>query len=171
MGFDQDDWRRLLSVFMKTDDRETLRRAGITAFLALVGAGIGLLSSAVHLLAGDSGRALFTGLYWVPLLFAMALMRWTGKPAYAAHFSAVLVSLGLVLSPFFSSTSIPVVLGMIVVPIGATLAAGSVAGILWTVAATGLLLAGALTLPLEGAARTLAWNATIICGCMGVAVA
>lgn len=142
----------------------------MTIVLAAFAAAAGGLSSVVHAFAGDAPRALFTGivgaLFLGPLWLAHRRPQWSYG---VAHLCLAIASLGIAVSPLFAPDSIPVLLGLVAIPVAATVATGWRGGLAWTFVATAVL--GSTAAGIEGisAIRTLAWNATIVALLLGLA--
>lgn len=162
-------WHSLLPNVIRNGDSEEIRRAGILITIALLGAGIGLFSSVVHLSTGEAARAAFTFGIGLPLLFSLVVLHWTGRNDLSAHHLCGVSTLGLVLSPFLASNGIPLYVGLIGVPLVAAAIGGPRVGLVWTILAVGVLVASALLVPLSPGLRVLAWNTTIIAGFCGLA--
>lgn len=160
-------WRRVVIGLLRSDDPELVRRGGLALFVVLVGATMGGLSAFVHLAAGEPIRAIFTGLYGLPLLLVLLLMRWTHGPDFAVHCALGLIAFGLILSPFLAEESLPVLLGLTCIPVAATIVLNAKGGLIWTIICTSVLAASAMWFPFDVFTRTLAWNTVIICGFLG----
>ncbi len=162
-------WHGLLPAGIREGDPEEIRRAGILITIALLGSGIGLLSSVVHLSTGEVARAVFTCGIPLPLLFSLVVLHWTGRNDLSAHHLCSVSTLGLVVSPFLASNGIPLFVGLIGVPLVAAAIGGPRVGVVWTTLTVGVLVASSLALPLSSGLRILSWNTTIIAGFSGLA--
>lgn len=162
-------WHGLLPAAIREGDPEEIRRAGILITIALLGAGIGLLSSVVHLSTGELARAAFTLGIGLPLLFSVVVLHWTGRNDLSTHHLCSVSTLGLVVSPFLASNGIPLFVGLIGVPLVAAAIGGPRVGVVWTTLTVGVLVASSLALPLSPGLRVLSWNTTIIAGFCGLA--
>jgi signal transduction histidine kinase len=154
---------------IRNGDPEEIRRAGILLTIVLLGAGIGLFSSVVHLSTGEVARAAFTLGIGLPILFSVVVLHWTGRNDLSAHHLCLVSTLGLVVSPFLASNGIPLFVGLIGVPLVAAAIGGPRVGVVWTVLAVGILVASSSLLPLSPGLRVLSWNTTIIAGFCGLA--
>ena len=155
-------WYRAIARWVDSEDPEILRASGHTIALFLVASGMGALSAAVHLAAGSPMRALFTGLYGLPLLIPLCLLRLDRSPQLATHLLLGLITTGLVVSPLLAEHSIPIVLGLIVVPFAAIATTNAAGGVAWTLVSLTILAAIAGLSPLTPAERTLAWTAVLV---------
>lgn len=162
-------WQALLPTVIRNGDPEEVRRAGILITIALLGSGIGLLSSVVHLSTGEVARAAFTLGIGIPLLFSLVVLRWTGRNDLSAHHLCSVSTLGLVVSPFLASNGIPLYVGLIGVPLVAAAIGGPRVGVVWTMLSVAVLVASSLLMPLSPGHRVLSWNTTIIAGFCGLA--
>ncbi len=161
-------WYRAVAHWVDSEDPEIVRASGHAIAVFLVASGLGALSSAVHLAAGSPMRALFTGLYGLPLLIPLGLLRLSRRPLLATHLLLGLITIGLVVSPLLAESSIPIVLGLIVVPFAATAATNAAGGIGWTIVSLTILAAIAGLGPLTPAERTLAWTAVLVTASLAV---
>jgi PAS domain-containing protein len=103
-----------------------------------------------------------------PAASHLFVMRRTGKPVEATHLALAILTAGIWISPLLAPSSIPVMLGLLVLPLIAVGTTGVRSGLVWTAICTALLAAGAAgwfshSLP----EQALAWNATIVCACLG----
>lgn len=155
-------WYRAVARWVRSDDPEIVRASGHAIALFLVASGLGALSATVHLAAGEPMRALFTGLYGLPLLLPLGLLRATRRPHLATHLTLGLITIGLVVSPFLAGDAIPIMLGLIVVPFAAIAATNVAGGVGWTIVSLTILAATAHLAPLAPAERTLAWTAVLV---------
>lgn len=155
-------WYRAVARWVRSHDPEIVRTSGHAIALFLIASGLGALSAAVHLTAGEPLRALFTGLYGLPLLIPVGLLRATQRPHLSTHLTLGLITIGLVVSPFLAGNSIPIMLGLIVVPFAAIAATNAAGGACWTIVSLTILAATARLAPLAPAERTLAWTAVLV---------
>ena len=139
------------------------RRRRLTVALALVSWGAGMLSSAVHLSAGENARAAFTLTYGA--LFVLCLVGlFVGRRRVApvAHAILALTVVGLVGSPIMSDTLAAAPVGLVTVPVSAVFVLGYRQGWVWTPLSAAIAALLAVRLPIEAAAATSAWNTIIV---------
>lgn len=139
--------------------------------VGLLSAVIGLLSSLLHGIQGNALRSLFTGLCGLAFLAILPLIQRSRRPELHAHGLLLLMALGLAASPFVDPDGVPLVVGLVVLPVVSSFLTGATGALVWTLVATGLLALLAGTQEFAPGERTVAWNAAIIAGCMGGAAA
>ncbi|MEM9177407.1 MAG: ATP-binding protein [Myxococcota bacterium] len=132
------------------------------------------MSTAVHLAAGDPGRALFTG--FCGALFALLGLLLVVRDEDVRRLShAVIGTAGVMvsLSPFMSTRpeTIPLPLGLVALPVAAVLCTGHRAGLVWTLLFVAALAVGAASLPLDPGVDVLATNAAIVALILGASSA
>lgn len=161
---------RILRIWAPEDLAESERRpATLLGVVALLGVVLGLLSSAVHLGQGDLARAAFTAAIGIPIVVTFLVLRWTRRIDWAIHYLCAVCTLGILASPFFAEDAPPVFVGLIGIPLAATVLGGSRTGLPWSlitvVAATG----SAMRLASDPVYGTLAWSTAIIVGVCAIA--
>ena len=160
--------------FLKTDGAvadDRARRARILVVIVAASSAIGVTMSVVHFLDGHLPRSLFALSSVVPIAASLLILRWSGKIELATHYLCVLISLAVISSPFTSEESVPLMVGLIAVPLAAEAMGGARIGLIWTGIVGLSLLAGAIWLPFTPAERAVAWSLIPISTSCGVALA
>ena len=148
-----------------------LQRARLVLVVVVVGGLIGLLLGLNHLAHGNTPRAVFTMSAIVPFMLSLVVLRWSGRVEPAAHYLCALCTFFVIGSPFLARDSVPLMVGLIAVPLAATVMGGARVGLVWTGIVLVLLVGAAEVLPFSQGERDVAWNiVTLTIGC-GIALA
>ena len=148
-----------------------VQRARLVLMVVAVASLIGLVSGVNHLWSGNLPRALFTIFAAAPLAASALVMRWFGRVEPAAHYLCALCAFFVIASPFMAEESVPLMVGLIAVPLAATAMGGTRVGLVWTGIVLVLLTGSAIALPVSPGERAVAWNiVTLATGC-GVTLA
>ncbi len=151
------------------DDRA--RRARILLLIVAATSAIGMSISLVHYLDGNFLRSLFTFFSAVPAAASVIVLRRSERIEPAAHTICALISVTVISSPFLSEESVPIMVGLMVVPLAAEAIGGVRIGLLWTGLAALMLMAAAIGLPFDPAERVVAWSLIPISTGCGIALA
>ena len=161
---------RILRIWAPDDLAESERRpATLLGVIALLGVVLGLLSSVVHLVHGDFARAAFTAAISIPIVLTFRVLRWTRRLAWAIHYLCAVCTIGILISPFLADDAPPVFVGLIGIPLAATVLGGSRTGLPWSVITIVAATASAMRLASDPVFSTLAWSTAIVVGVCAIA--
>ncbi len=161
---------RILRIWAPDDSAESERRpATLLGVIVLLGVVLGMLSSAVHLWHGDFARAAFTAAIGIPIVVTLWLLRWTRRLDWAVHYLCAVCTIGILISPFLADDAPPVFVGLIGIPLAATVLGGSRVGLPWSVITVVAATASAMRLAFDPVFSTLAWSTAIVVGVCAMA--
>lgn len=147
------------------------RRARFTLLIVALSSAVALIASGIHYSHGDILRAWFMAAAVVPFAGSVLVMHWTGRVQPAAHYLCALIAFFVVVSPFLSAESVPILVALIPIPLAGTVMGGQRIGLIWTGIVLLVLSASALSLPFSHGERHVAWMTAVIATGCGVALA
>ena len=149
----------------QTDD-DRARRARILILVIAIASIVGLLAGMNHYVDGSILRAVYTALAVIPFSAGILLLRRTERLEPAVHFLCAMFSAVVITSPLLSSGSVPLMAGLIAIPLAATAMGGARVGLIWTAIVLFPLVVSAQWYPFSDGERAVAWNIAILAtGC------
>jgi hypothetical protein len=151
-------------------DDDRARRARILLLMIAIAGTIGVLAAVLHYRDGSVLRACFTGLAVIPFAGAVLLLHRFERLEPASHYLCGLLSLVVMTSPLLGSESVPLLAGLIAIPLAATAMGGARVGLIWTAIVMLPLIASAQWAPFSNGERSVAWSIVLLAAGCGLAM-
>jgi hypothetical protein len=113
-------------------DDDRARRARVLLLMIATASMTGLLSGIIHYRDGSVLRAVFTSSVMIPFSAGILMLRRTERLEPATHYLCALFSIAVIVSPFLALGSVPLMAGLIAIPLAAASMGGARVGLIWT---------------------------------------